>query len=540
VAEWTNNHVEGFLRADGQKLVNGNGDEIILRGVGLGSWMLPEGYMWKFFEHCDRPRRIEKLITDLIGEAKAETFWETYYDTFITESDVKRMAEEGMNSVRLPINSRYLLEDGEPVRFRPRSIERIDTFIAWCRKYRLYVILDLHGAPGGQTGTNIDDSEHDQPELFLNEAYAQRTIELWRMLADRYKDEWIVGGYDLLNEPLPEWFSAYYDRLMPLYRKMTAAIREVDTRHMIILEGVHWSTDWSVFTELFDDNILLQFHKYWSNPDTESIQKFLNDRERLNAPIYMGEGGENNLDWYAAAFTLYEDHHISWNFWTWKKVNCKNSPCSIDLPDGWDRIISYIQGGEKPGPEEAEHTLNSFLHNLIFEHCTYYPDVFRALQRKLPVQFSAAFYGHQGEGIGYHVNQPRAHEVPFRANDKVHLQFLVEQEASELKFDYSDNHEWAEENRVYIMLNEGDWTTYSFYCDQPGKLLLSVRTAAPAGSAKLRWLVDGVEVAGPIVLLNAEWDILSVKSEQVLAAGHHSLKLQAVEGECRVDWIKLA
>lgn len=151
------------------------------------------------------------------------------------------------------------------------------------------------------------------------------------MLAERYKDEWIVAGYDLLNEPLPEWFAEHNDQVMPLYREIIAAIREVDARHMIILEGVHWATDWSIFeekpgNELPDQNLMLQFHKYWNNPDTESIQKYLDAREQLNVPLFMGEGGENNKDWYAGAFRLFEDHGISWNFWTWKKLDTDNSP----------------------------------------------------------------------------------------------------------------------------------------------------------------------------------------------------------------------
>ena len=147
--------------------------------------------------------------------------------------------------------------------YEESSIRLIDQFIEWCKQYKLYVILDLHGAPGGQTGTNIDDCENDQPELFIQESYRRQTVQLWRELADRYKDEWIVGGYDLLNEPLPNFFNQYNDMLMPLYQEITAVIREVDQKHLIILEGAHWATDWSVFTEMFDRNILLQFHKYW-------------------------------------------------------------------------------------------------------------------------------------------------------------------------------------------------------------------------------------------------------------------------------------
>ncbi len=139
--------VKGFLKAHGQKLLNGDGEEIVLRGVGFGGWILPEGYMWGFPEQGDRPRRIEKMIMELIGEQKVGEFWERYYRSYTSEADIRRIAQEGFNSVRVPINSRFLLKTSEPVRYNEEHLGIIDTVIEWCRKYNLYVILDLHGAP---------------------------------------------------------------------------------------------------------------------------------------------------------------------------------------------------------------------------------------------------------------------------------------------------------------------------------------------------------------------------------------------------------
>ena len=60
----------GFLHTSGQDIVNASGEKIYLKGVGLGNWLLPEGYMWKFGGLGDRPRKIEKLVSDLLGEVK--------------------------------------------------------------------------------------------------------------------------------------------------------------------------------------------------------------------------------------------------------------------------------------------------------------------------------------------------------------------------------------------------------------------------------------------------------------------------------------
>ncbi|MDG0814202.1 glycoside hydrolase family 5 protein [Cohnella rhizosphaerae] len=397
-----NNDVYGYVRADGKALRNGRGEEILLRGVGFGQLAAAGGLYVAFpGRGGDRPRRIERMIRELVGEEKAARFWALYYDRYVAEADIARIAAEGFNSVRVPLLARTLLEEGEPVRFRPDMIARIDRVVRWCERYGLYVILDLHGAPGGQTGTNIDDSERDLPELFLDAEHRSRTVALWRLLAERYRDEWIVAGYDLLNEPLPEWFSAHNAGVMPFYEAVIAAIREVDDRHMIILEGVHWATDWSIFDKLPDDNVLLQFHKYWNAPDTASIQVYLDHRDRLNAPLFMGEGGENNKDWYAGAFRLFEDHDISWNFWTWKKMDTDNSPCSIRRPDGWELLVRYLEDGEKPSPDEAERILWEYLDNLPLERCDYEPGVVSSLFVRAPVRIPAAFYGYTGEGASY-------------------------------------------------------------------------------------------------------------------------------------------
>ena len=236
----------------------------------------------------------------------------------------------------------------------------IDRLIEWCRTHRLWVLLDLHGAPGGQTGTNIDDSPHNMPELFMDERYrAPHDRALARPRA-ALRDETVVLGYDLLNEPLPnEWQHRYADELVALYRDLTAAIREIDQRHLIMYEGSHWATNWSIFTEVWDENSALQFHKYWSPPDIASIAPFLEARDRLGLPIYMGEGGENNLEWLYTAFRLYEAHGIGWNFWPWKKVETLTSPASVLAPDRWDEVVASAGGDTSLGRDEARAVLRS-------------------------------------------------------------------------------------------------------------------------------------------------------------------------------------
>jgi len=254
-----------FLHTAGQDIVNESGKKVFLKGVGLGNWLLPEGYMWKFGGLGDRPRKIEKMVSDLIGKEKAAAFWKAFRQNYITEADIKRIAELGFNSVRPALNSRLFLTEGENPVYVEEGFQLMDSLVTWCKKYNLYVIIDMHGAPGGQTGANIDDSPNDIPELFIEKKYQDQLVDLWVKLAQKYKDEPVVAAYDLLNEPLPiNTGSAdkYKHLLEPLYKRITTAIRNVDQKHMITLEGFNWSNDWSLFTKPFDNNVFYQFHYY--------------------------------------------------------------------------------------------------------------------------------------------------------------------------------------------------------------------------------------------------------------------------------------
>lgn len=528
--------VFGYVRASGKKLVNGAGKEILLRGVGFGSWLLPEGYMWKFPGEGDRPRKIERMVRDLIGPEQAALFWDLYYDTYIGEADIKRIADEGFNSVRIPINARILNES----RFR-----LIDRMIAWCREHRLYVILDLHGAPGGQTGTNIDDSERDHPDLFTDERNKRQTVDLWRTIAARYKDEWIVAGYDLLNEPLPEWFSAYQTQVIPLYKEITRAIREVDRKHMIILEGVHWATDWSIFEEKLDDNLMLQFHKYWNNPDSESLRPYLAKREEWDVPIYMGEGGENNKEWYAGAFQLFEDHGISWNFWTWKKMDTTNSPCSIRAPEGWPALARYLEGGDRPEPEAARRILWEYLSNLPLDRCDYHSDVVRSLFRRAPVRIPAAFYGFQGEGIHYGAAASGCKEWGFRAEDGTKLRF-AEGNRSKPNFQHGRGEDWQPDEWLCVQLGEGDWVAYDFRVDEPAVAVYTITIRAKAeaaggsGSVRVSVSLDGnPDDVRTLVLHDEEWSEQAVCGGVPLNEGSHRLRLRSDGGVFLLQWIRI-
>lgn len=446
---------DGFVHAADGRLVDGRGRPLQWRGMGLGNWLLPEGYMWRLFGPVSSPRRIEAMIADLVGDARAAEFWVRFRDVFVAEADIAAMAAAGFDHVRVAINSRVVMDDdGRPL---ADGFALIDRLVDWCRTHRLWVVLDLHGAPGGQTGTNIDDSPNGRPELFEQAHYRERTIALWTTIAERYRDETVVAGYDLLNEPIPDDYQhRYADHLAQLYRDLTAAIRAVDPDHLIMYEGSHWATNWSIFTEVWDENSMLQFHKYWSPPERPSIQQYLDARTKLGLPIYMGEGGENSLDWFQTAFQLFEDHEIGWNFWPWKKIDTLTSPCSIDAPDGWDEIVAWANGrGARPGPDAAWDVLVELLDRMRFERCTHRPEVVEAMMRRAPLRLPASgfTFAETGRSIRAGSATPLA---GFRADADVTIR-CVDGGTPYFGSSNGDRYDGA---TLEVVLGSGDWVEY--------------------------------------------------------------------------------
>jgi len=155
--------------------------------------------MWKFGSQGDRPRHIEKLVSDLIGPENAARFWSEFRKNYVSESDVRRIAGLGYNSLRPALNSRLFVTEAGTPDLGGEGFHLLDDLVQWCRASGLYVILDMHGAPGGQTGQNIDDSANDQPELFQQTRYEDQLVSLWTAIARRYKDQPAVAGYDLFE-----------------------------------------------------------------------------------------------------------------------------------------------------------------------------------------------------------------------------------------------------------------------------------------------------------------------------------------------------
>lgn len=366
---------DGFLKTDGRHIVNGSGEPVLLRGIGLGGWMLQEPYMLKLSGVAPAQYDIRKKITALVGDERCREFYSAWLANMVTRRDIDSLKAWGFNSVRLPMHYNLFTP---PVESEPRpgeftwienGFEMTDSLLAWCAANEMYLILDLHAAPGGQgNDIPIADVDTTKPKLWEKEENRWKTIALWHKLAERYSDEPWIGGYDLINEtnyPLEGNMA-----LRKLLTDITAAIRMVDTNHIIFIEGNHFATDFEGLTPPWDNNMVYSFHKYWNETTVETIQKYLNIRDAHNVPLWMGESGENNNEWYRAAVQLFEADSIGWAWWTLKKLGSESGIMNVKIPDGYQQIIDYWKGdGPAPAPDQAHSTLMQLTENIRIENC---------------------------------------------------------------------------------------------------------------------------------------------------------------------------
>ncbi|PAP77136.1 cellulase family glycosylhydrolase [Rubrivirga marina] len=537
---------DGFFRASDGQILDGSGEPVVIRGVGLGGWLVPEGYMLHISApDGGSPRSIRAQIVDLIGEDGADEFFEVYRANYVEQKDIDQIAAWGYDHVRLPFH--YLdFWDPETETIREEGFQIVDDLLAWCRPHGLEVVLDMHAAPGAQNAGNISDSDGTARLWTEPDPYQDWVVEIWTAIAERYADETLIMGYDLINEPvLPDGIPG--SDLRDLYARLAEAIREVDPNHLLFIEGNFYATDFSALEEPVDDNMVYAFHKYWSSVGQPSIQYLLDLRAETGVPLWLGETGENSNPWFYAVRRLAEANGIGWNWWTHKKIETLSAPASAPFAPGYEALVRYWQGnGGRPSAEAARAALLAMANGLDLDRTTRNEGVIAALfddsfgttprpfrTHRIPGTIHAVDYDLGDQGVAYSDADPWAisgtpgggNTGGAYRNDGVDIERSTDPQGA------AYNVGWVETL---------EWLRYTATVEEAGRYDVEIRVASGGTGGRLALDVDGASLGTVTVPGTGGWQSWrSVTLPGVaIPAGEHAIRVTVRSGEFNINQMR--
>jgi len=550
-------HAQGFLHADGKRIVDGSGENVILRGIGTGNWMIQEGYMMKTEGIAGTQHEFRARLEQEIGEARTDTFYTAWLSNHFTRTDADSLSSWGFNSVRVAMHYKWftLPIEEEPVPGQQTWLETgftmIDSLLDWCGDNGMYLILDLHGAPGGQ-GKNADISDYDptKPSLWESDANKDKTVALWKKLAERYAAEPWIGGYDLINEtnwPLGSNNSA----LRSLYGRITDSIRAVDPNHLLFIEGNDFANNFSGLTPPWDDNMAYSFHKYRNYNDVNSIGWVLALRDQYNVPIWLGESGEDSNTWGTNMVRLCESENIGWVWWPQKKGGI-NNPLNVQFNDDYLQLVNHWRGnGPALSADGAYRAVMTLAERHHISRCVHQRDLIDALFRQPHTTETLPFTSRSaGDRIF-------ATEYDLGRNGYAYLDMDTADYQFSTGGDFiSWNQGWAFRNDGVDMeactdgttngynvgwTETGEWLTYTLDSDSAAAYALEIRSAAGGTGARIRLEVNGVDATGTVQLPStggwANWQTTQVE-EVILPAGRVQVSIVYQSGGSNLNWFR--
>ena len=326
-----------FLHTEGDKILNADGEEVVLRGTNFGGWGIMEDWFCPFEDPAGEENAYDAIVERFGADAARELF-KTYRANWITEIDFKNVADAGMNVIRLPIWYRNFQSDDKGTWYRDAAgnidFSELDEMVRLCNKYGLYIIIDLHGLAGYQNdydhcGRSKSMSLFDDTDA--GRAYRALAIDFWTELAKHYAGEPTVAMYDLMNEPCGTNITrdgSIKETFWELSNDIYNAVRAVDPDHIISMEAI-WDPSAIASPDVYGwENIVYQEHLYdVTNPAV--LRKVNEIRDcGYNAPFYIGEFYPRGISGFNYIFSLYTDRALSWTTWTYKGAGpaADNSP----------------------------------------------------------------------------------------------------------------------------------------------------------------------------------------------------------------------
>ncbi|MFD2785735.1 cellulase family glycosylhydrolase [Hymenobacter rubripertinctus] len=571
------------LHAEGPRIVDATGREVVLRGYNVGGWLLQESYMLGT-DTLNSQWRIRQGMLRTMPEAEMEAFYRQYRQQFITKADIDFLARQGFNCVRLPLHyDLFLTPEQRHARTEvirdPQNEARLDAYVRqlsqwydagqlfnqsrkldgfryiddvvkWCAANQMYVVLDLHAAPGGQgTDANINDNFRPLDLWKRRDAhgrliYQDLTVRLWEQLALRYRREPTIALYDFINEPHnlnpAHGLSADNRELNGLYSRLIDAVRDQQDPHLLLLEGNGYGNE---YTNLTPDkltardktNLVYNGHRYWCSNDPALLDPNPNQlnlianlaafRQRWQVPVWVGETGENSNDWFATAVAGLHAASIGWCHWNIKRVASGA---------GLLRIAPY---GSLLTPEGRA----ALLRNARFGNCQVNPDVVTALTKPadyhapfrtltLPGTIAAPDYDLGRDGVSYHdtyaartdyrdptpTNQGEAYR-----NDGVDIA-----PAPDLPGGFVVQH-----------LAAGEWLHYTVNVTTAGPYLAELHLQPGPAPGHLSLALGAQSLGSVPVPAGSAWTTVSL-TLPALPAGTHTLRLRIEQPVQQLGWLR--
>jgi endoglucanase len=345
-----------ILQVNNGKIIDAQGQPIQLRGTCVGGWMNMENFIdgYPGAEHG-----IRAAMAEVLGQSRAQFFFDRLLDYFLAEDDVRFIKACGATVVRLPLNYRHFEHDAEPFTYLQAGFERLDQVVQWCAKHGLYAILDLHAVQGWQNPDWHSDNANRHALFWHHPHFQDRFIALWEELARRYTGNPAVAGYNVMNEPVtnaPD--GRFSDQYVPnwaainrVYRRVVDAIRAIDPRHIIFLEGDLFSSRFAGLDAPFAENLVYSSHNYntagfgpgvypgtfdgehWDRKkqmDVFRAQEGTHYTQYHNVPLWVGEFGAvyngpaaerpDRLRALDEQIDIFEEYGTHWTTWTYKDV----------------------------------------------------------------------------------------------------------------------------------------------------------------------------------------------------------------------------
>ena len=429
----TTNAPDSLLHADGTRIVDGEGNTVVLRGVALGGWNFHENWItavdypaharlhvigeeaglsadvdaaiiaagpdedgdadWvalvraglearlgvdtadtllatlaaypSIVDDSDLPLR--RVLESRFGVAGRDTLLDAFQGGWITDADLAWIADQGFNTVRVPLGYRGLTsmsDDGAPTElvWNEHAFARIDHLLDVCEDVGLLAVLDIQEAPGGQ-------NEYAAPStLYTDPAMQALTVELWTELSRRYRDRASVAAYSLLAEPMS---APDDDTRDAMYDQLVTAIRANDDDHLLVIHdgfrGVYTLPDPATYGW---SNVVYSTHLFeWgasSTADYEAVlayygTMFETSQATQHVPYYVGSFATfQDEPWAYESAGLMKDYFEangwSWTLWTYKRID---DPVEVALwgnETGWGvrgRLVGELDRPDLYRDDEA-------------------------------------------------------------------------------------------------------------------------------------------------------------------------------------------